>query len=199
MFAATIFALPFYVMSPLLHHYYLTILPFWVLKEIHYTIMYIQYIKLRYMNTIKLHYSFKNKSDPHYCCSCCFLVLPAGDRLEGGAAVCSSRFPLYLLTRCGSIPASKVAIDAAHVFKRMKSFFSLLCAAGCCRSGNGCAGSGRSPAAVAAAGNVCHRLACRGIEADVTLKGWFNVYSWLAAWFTLLCGAQSVSMRGTLF
>lgn len=52
-----------------------------------------------------------------------FLVLPAGDRVEGGAAVCPSRFPLCLLTRCGSISASKVIFDAEHIQGLQGIFF----------------------------------------------------------------------------
>lgn len=55
-----------------------------------------------------------------------FLVVPAGGGVEGGAAVCPSGFTLYLLTTRGSISASKVTFDAAHV-SRARRDFSLLC------------------------------------------------------------------------
>lgn len=52
-----------------------------------------------------------------------FLVAPAGDRVEGGAAVCPSRFPVCLLIRCGSISANKVIFDAAHIRGLQGIFF----------------------------------------------------------------------------
>lgn len=43
-----------------------------------------------------------------------FVVLPTGDGVEGGSAVGPSRFPVRLLTKCGSTAASKVVLGAAH-------------------------------------------------------------------------------------
>lgn len=74
-----------------------------------------------------LHYSLfgylDTKSDPNYCCRQWRLAfLPTGDRVEGGAAVCPGRFTLRLLTRCGSISASKVTFDAAHISRAPRDF-----------------------------------------------------------------------------